>query len=155
MNLEFLAVLAPLVATLMLILSNQTRYRSEITGEREMMRQRDETIVALHYCRETVEKLEAEAAGLRWLVSTYGIRAPARARTPVQETDDGPADEQVNRHIMAALAQERKNLAFLQEQTARYGDADLTRHNQVEATAKRIQELEVMLDANYAAAGVA
>lgn len=105
----------------MLILSNRTRYRAEITGDREMMKQRDETIVALHYCRETVAKLESEAAGLRWLVSTYGIRAPVRTRPPVQEPGDGP-DEQVNKHIMAALAQERINLAFLQEQVARYGD---------------------------------
>ena len=154
MNLELLAVLAPLAATLLLILSNRTRYRSEINGDREMMKQRDETIVALHFCHETVEKLEGEVAGLRWLVSTYGIRAPTRVRAPVQERDEQP-DEQVNRHISAALAQERINLAFLQEQTARYGDSDLTRHNQIEATAKRIQELETMLDAHYAAAAAA
>ena len=144
-TLDLLVALSPLFLAAMLIFSNRTSYRRDIADDRDMTRQRDETIVALHYCKETVEKLQQEAAGLRWLVSTYGIRSATRP--PIVTDPPTPPDEQVARHITAALAQERVNLAFLQEQIAKYGDSDLTRHNMVDATTKRVKELEGILDA--------
>lgn len=143
--LDILVALSPILLAVILILSTRPRYRAEIAHDRDTLRERDETIVALHYCKETVEKLQQEAAGLRWLVSTYGIRSATRP--PIVTDPPTSPDEQVNKHIMAALAQERVNLAFLQEQISKYGDSDLARHNMVDATTKRVKELESILDA--------
>lgn len=142
-TLNILVSLSPLLLAVVLILNNRPRYRMEIAQERTMMKERDDAIVALHYCREHTAKMEQEIAGLRWLVSTYGIKSATRL--PAMTTE--PADSQVNSHITAALQQERNNLAFLQEQVSRYGDSDLTRHNQIEAISRRIKELEGILDA--------
>lgn len=141
--LDILVALSPILLAVILILSTRPRYRAEIAHDRDTLRERDETIVALHYCREHTAKMEQELAGLRWLVSTYGIKSATRL--PAMGVE--PADSQVNSHITAALQQERNNLAFLQEQVARYGDSDLVRHNQIEAIGKRIKELESILDA--------
>lgn len=144
-TLNILVSLSPLVLAVVLILSNRPRYRAELAQERTILKERDEAIVALHYCRENTARMEQEIAGLRWLVSTYGIKSATRLPpVPVEPSGD---DGQVNKHITAALQQERTNLAFLQEQVAKYGDSDLVRHNQIEAIGKRIKELEGILDA--------
>ena len=143
-TINILVSLSPLILAVVLILSNRPRYRTELAAERTMMKERDEAIVALHYCRENTAKLEQEIAGLRWLVNTYGIKAASRLPAVAVEPK---ADNPVTTHITAALQQEHTNLAFLQEQVAKYGDSDLARHNQIEATGKRIKELEDILDA--------
>ena len=136
---DLLTALSPLLLAVVLVYSGRFRYRSELADERKLMVERDSVIVDLHFCKEQVQKLQDENAGLRWLVSTYGVKtAPTR---PL------PAGDQVAGHILAALTQEKANLAFLKEQTARYGDADLARHNQIEGTEARIKELEGLLDA--------
>lgn len=142
-TLNILVSLSPLVLAVVLILSNRPRYRAELAQERTILKERDEAIVALHYCRENTARMEQEIAGLRWLVSTYGIKSATR----LPPVPSGTVDSQMYDHIMAALAQERTNLGFLQEQVAKYGDSDLVRHNQIEAISKRIKELEGMLDA--------
>lgn len=143
-TLNILVSLSPLVLAVVLILSNRPRYRAELAQERTILKERDEAIVALHYCRENTARMEQEIAGLRWLVSTYGIKSATRLPpVPVEPSADNP----VNAHITAALQQERTNLAFLQEQVAKYGDSDLVRHNQIEAIGRRIKELEGILDA--------
>ncbi len=144
-TLNILVSLSPLLLAVVLVLVNRPRYRMELATERAMTKERDDAIVALHYCKETVAKMEQELTALRWLVSTYGIRSANRL--PAMPVEPSAADGQVNAHITAALQQERNNLAFLQEQVARYGDSDLVRHNQIEAIGKRIKELEGILDA--------
>ena len=137
--LDLLTALAPLLLAVVLVYSGRFRYRCELAEERKLMAERDGVIVDLHFCKEQVQKLQDENAGLRWLVSTYGVKT-----TPTRPL---PAGDQVTDHILAALTQEKANLAFLKEQTARYGDADLARHNQIEGTEARIKELEGLLDA--------
>lgn len=144
--LNIVVSLSPLLLAVVLVLSNRPRYRMEIATERTVIKERDEAIVALHYCRESVAKMEQEIAGLRWMLSTYGVR-PVSSLPPTALVDE-PKDPngQVRKHIMTAWEQEKANLAFLKEQVARYGDSDLTRHNQIEAVGKRIRELENILD---------
>lgn len=142
--LNILLAVSPLVLAVVLVLSNRPRYQVEFAHERTILKERDEAIVALHYCRENTVRMEREIAGLRWLVKTYGISSATRPPVPVAEAE---ADNQMYDHIIAALGQEKNNLGFLKEQVAKYGDSDLVRHNQIEAIGKRIKELESMLDA--------
>lgn len=138
---DLLTALSPLLLAVVLVYSGRFRYRSELADERKLMVERDSVIVDLHFCKEQVQKLQDENAGLKWLVSTYGVKT-----APVAPLS-APAISEVSKHILAALSQEKANLAFLKEQTAKYGDADLARHNQIEGTEARIKELEGLLDA--------
>lgn len=142
--LNILLAVSPLVLAVVLVLSNRPRYQVELAHERTILKERDEAIVALHYCRENTVRMEQEIAGLRWLVKTYGISSATRPPVPVDEAE---ADNQMYDHIIAALGQEKNNLGFLKEQVAKYGDSDLVRHNQIKAINMRIKELESILDA--------
>ncbi len=150
--LDVITAVSPIILAALLVLSNRGRYRSEVSEHDSIVNERNEAIIGWHQCRKRVDELTKEVTGLRWLISTYGITPPGNLSALTPDKPMPPpipitVDANPTRaHLKNAWRQENENLAFLKSQVARYGDADLARHNQIEAVETRILELERILD---------